>query len=65
MVIHPIIQEHFIALVLLCQQFKVEKLYAFGSVIDGRFNEEESDIDLQVILEEMPPLQKGETLIAL
>lgn len=32
----------------LCQQHGVAKLYAFGSIVDGRFEAGKSDIDLLV-----------------
>jgi predicted nucleotidyltransferase len=43
----------------LCEQHKVEKLYAFGSVLTDRFNDD-SDIDLSVIFKEMPLLERGD-----
>ncbi len=49
----------------LCQRFGVTRLYAFGSVVTERFDPNESDLDLLVELEEMPPLARGEKLIGL
>lgn len=60
-----IIETRFDKLVALCEQFKVDKLYAFGSVVTTHFNPKTSDLDLIVELEPMPPLEKGETLINL
>ncbi len=65
MEIHQIIKSKFDQLERLCKQFKVDKLYAFGSVVNGKFDESTSDIDLIVILEPMDPLKKGETLLRL
>lgn len=41
---------------LLCEQFHVESLYAFGSVIKDQFNEE-SDVDLLVKFSGVDPLE--------
>lgn len=60
-----IIEQNIEKLTELCQQFKVDKLYAFGSVLSSRFNPQTSDLDLLVELEDMPPLIRGEHLIAL
>ena len=49
----------------ICKDYKVKKLYTFGSVNTDMFNEKESDIDLIVELEPMEPIQKGELLIEL
>ena len=60
-----IFELHFAELTQLCLQFGVSKLYAFGSVLTTHFDETNSDLDLLVELEEMPPLQQGENLINL
>ena len=52
-------------LTALCHRFGVVRLYAFGSVVTDRFDPDKSDLDLLVELEEMPPLDRGETLINL
>jgi hypothetical protein len=49
----------------LCNRYKVSKLYAFGSAISDRFNENSSDIDLLVEVSVSDPIEKGETLFAL
>ena len=49
----------------LCVGHKVEKLYAFGSSITNRFDEEKSDVDVLVELNLIDPLEYGETLLAL
>lgn len=58
------INEYINELKNICETYKVKTLYAFGSVVTNKFNAE-SDVDLQVFLEEMPPLEKGEMLIKL
>jgi predicted nucleotidyltransferase len=65
MCIDPIIEKHFAELVSLCKKYKVERIYAFGSVVSGGFDKESSDIDLIVELMPMPPLEKGEKLLSL
>mgnify|MGYP001236017715 CR=1 FL=1 len=60
-----VITQNYDALIELCQQYKVDKLYAFGSVLTDRFDAHTSDLDLIVELEPMSPLEKGETLIML
>ncbi|MCK9398841.1 MAG: nucleotidyltransferase domain-containing protein [Bacteroidales bacterium] len=49
----------------LCERYGVRKLYAFGSVVSGKFSEENSDIDLLVELLPMSPMDKGEALLEL
>lgn len=61
----PIIEMHFAQLVTLCKKYKVERIYAFGSVVSGGFDKDRSDIDLIVELAPMPPLEKGEKLLSL
>jgi predicted nucleotidyltransferase len=60
-----IITLHLNELNALCKKSGVERLYVFGSVANGNFNPETSDIDFYVELEEMLPLQRGENLISL
>lgn len=61
----PLITENLDTLNRLCKQSKVRRLYAFGSVLTDQFDYEKSDLDLIVELEKMPPLVRGERLIAL
>ena len=49
----------------LCKQYRVDRLYAFGSVLTDQFQEDRSDVDLLVELESMSPIEKGETLLKL
>jgi predicted nucleotidyltransferase len=62
---NSIIEKHLTELVALCRKYKVERIYAFGSVVSGKFDKESSDIDLIVELAPMPPLEKGEKLLSL
>jgi predicted nucleotidyltransferase len=43
----------------LCEQHKVEKLYAFGSVLTDRFSED-SDVDLVVDFKDIPLLERAD-----
>ena len=47
----------------LCKMHKVKSLYAFGSSISDKFNEETSDIDLLIEIDNEDPLERGENLI--
>ncbi len=47
----------------LCQENKVKKLYAFGSATRTEFNEDLSDIDLLIEIEDPDPIEKGEKLL--
>ena len=49
----------------LCKKHQVSKLFFFGSVSKGTFNPKTSDLDLIVELNNLPPVEKGETLIRL
>jgi len=60
-----ILKENLEQVTNLCEQFGVQRLYAFGSVVSGNFDYEKSDLDFKVELEEMPPLDRGENLIKL
>ncbi|MBL7112714.1 MAG: nucleotidyltransferase domain-containing protein [Bacteroidales bacterium] len=62
---HFIIENNNIALEEICKSFNVKRLYVFGSASTGTFDEMQSDIDLIVELDQMDPLEKGETLMKL
>ena len=49
----------------LCVKYRVKKLFVFGSIVKGNFNNETSDVDLIVEVENLPPEQKGEILMKL
>jgi predicted nucleotidyltransferase len=52
-------------LVVLCNKYKVNRIFVFGSIVKGNFNPQTSDIDLIVELEDLPPSEKGEILMKL
>ncbi len=49
----------------LCHEYQVERLFAFGSALTERFDPARSDLDFIVELRPMPPLDAGETFMAL
>ena len=49
----------------LCITYKVAKLYAFGSITSSSFDLISSDVDLWVELQELSPLERGESLLNL
>ncbi|MEN9613043.1 MAG: hypothetical protein RLZZ628_3857 [Bacteroidota bacterium] len=59
----PIIGARYAQLIQLCEQYRVEKLYVFGSVITERFNPLTSDIDLIIELQPMSPIERGTTIL--
>lgn len=62
---YPALASYLDELFELCKKYRVEKLYAFGSVVSDQFDPETSDIDLIVELEKIPPLEHGEILLIL
>ncbi len=58
-----ILEKHFESLAALCEQYDVERLYAFGSVVSDRFDEARSDLDFIAEMQPMPPLERGENLM--
>jgi len=52
-------------LVVICEKYKVNKIFVFGSIVKGNFNPKTSDVDLIVELEDLPPSEKGEMLMQL
>ncbi len=62
--IHSFLEQRRTQLTKLCDAFGVSQLFAFGSVVSGTFQEESSDIDLQVILLPVAdPVEKGMLLM--
>ncbi|MDI9867779.1 nucleotidyltransferase family protein [Flectobacillus roseus] len=49
----------------MCQKHNVLKLFAFGSAITDRFDDQNSDIDLLVEIDEKDPIERGEKLMSL
>ena len=47
----------------LCKTHNVKNLYAFGSSITENFNEDSSDIDLLIEMENEDPIERGENLL--
>jgi len=62
---HLIIKNRINELNKICKSLNVRRLYVFGSLSTGKFDESRSDIDLIVELEENDPIEKGEKLIIL
>jgi len=63
--VHSIIKNKVNELSEICKVFNVKRLYVFGSINTDTFDEQKSDIDLIVELDQMDPIEKGETLIKL
>lgn len=47
----------------LCKAHNVKNLYAFGSSITDEFNENSSDIDLLIEIDNDDPIERGENLM--
>ena len=47
----------------LCKAHNVRNLYAFGSSITDKFNEDSSDIDLLIEIDNDDPIERGESLM--
>jgi len=52
-------------LIILCDKYKVNRIFVFGSIVKGNFNPQTSDIDLIVELDNVSPIEKGELLMKL
>ena len=59
-----LIENHFKDILKLCKTHKVKSLYAFGSVLTDKFNNE-SDVDLIVDFEQLDVLDYGDNYYAL
>jgi predicted nucleotidyltransferase len=62
---HLIIKNRLSELNEICKSLDVRRLYVFGSLSTDSFDENKSDIDLIVELNEKDPIEKGEKLIIL
>lgn len=51
----PVVERNATALAELCRQFRVDRLYLFGSATGDRFNQEKSDLDFLVSLQDRAP----------
>ena len=49
----------------LCKSHNVKNLYAFGSSVTDRFDQETSDIDLLIEIENEDPIERGENLMSI
>lgn len=47
----------------LCKNHNVKHLYAFGSSITENFNDDSSDIDLLIEIDNDDPIERGESLM--
>ncbi|MCT8341219.1 nucleotidyltransferase domain-containing protein [Flavobacteriaceae bacterium TK19130] len=47
----------------LCKTHNVSSIYAFGSSVSDEFNEDSSDIDLVIEVDNPDPIERGETLM--
>ena len=64
MKINTIITSKINALRSICKRYKVSSLYVFGSAVNGEFDDESSDIDMLVEIEEEDPIERGELLMS-
>ncbi len=49
----------------LCKTHNVKNLYAFGSSVTDHFDEESSDIDLLIEIDNDDPIERGENLMSI
>jgi predicted nucleotidyltransferase len=47
----------------LCKSHNVKNIYAFGSAVTDNFNDESSDIDLLIEIDNEDPIERGENLM--
>ena len=62
---HFLIKNNINQLIEICKSYDVKRLYAFGSLCTDKFNEETSDIDLIVELDQLDPIKRGEALLSI
>lgn len=60
-----IITSHQNEIAAICKSNGVKRLFAFGSVVNNKFNPETSDIDLYVEVDETDPIKKGNFILNL
>ena len=63
--IQKIIKTHFDLFLDLCRTHNVRRMYAFGSSVTGKFDEQSSDIDLLIELDVDAPIERGDQLMNL
>ena len=49
----------------ICENHSIKYLYAFGSATNDSFDQNTSDIDLLVEIDDQDPIERGEKLISL
>ncbi len=57
------IQLKLVEFLSLCKSHNVKNLYAFGSAVTENFNEDSSDIDLLIEIDNDDPIERGENLM--
>jgi predicted nucleotidyltransferase len=62
---HSLLDKNKPGIIALCEKYNVNKLFAFGSIVTGRFSKNSSDIDLFVELMPMAAIERGQALIEL
>ena len=65
MKLQDLIKSKLVEFTAICQRFNVKNLYAFGSSITNRFDENSSDVDLLIEIDENDPLERGEKLLGI
>lgn len=66
MKLHPYLAQRMVPLRQLCRKHGVSRLFAFGSIVSGAFDVENSDMDLQVeLLPVSDPVVRGLSLLEL
>ena len=51
--------------ITLCKSHNVKSIYAFGSSVNNNFNDETSDFDLLIEIENDDPIERGENLMSI
>ena len=64
MIIDQYINTNRDAFYALCEEHKVNYLFAFGSAVSGNFDTNKSDIDLHVEIDKSDPIKKGEKILS-
>ncbi|MFB6457149.1 nucleotidyltransferase family protein [Chitinophaga sp. Hz27] len=62
-IMHAQLKDRLPALRVFCESHGIAELYAFGSVIDGRFRPGSSDIDLWIDLRPDPAVETARRLL--
>ncbi len=62
---HPVIEDKLEELHRLCECYKVKRLEVFGSVVNGKFDPETSDLDFLVEFQELEPGEHAEAYFGL